>query len=73
MNFEQIQWTKVFSRMLGLVVMEGMTLSGHPSIINKIILFSVTKNEHAWKIAEMFRIVAQYMESNQEICDALVN
>ena len=34
MNFEQILWNKVFCMMFGLVVMEGMTLSGHLSNIN---------------------------------------
>ena len=36
MNFEQILWNKVFCRMFGLVVMEGMTPSGHLSNINEI-------------------------------------
>ena len=38
MNFGLNQWNKVFSRMLGFDVIEVMTLSGHPSIINKILL-----------------------------------
>ena len=36
MNFGQNLLNKVFFRMFDLVVMEGMTLSGHPSIINKM-------------------------------------
>ena len=29
MNFEQIQWNKVFCRMYGLAVIEVMTMSGY--------------------------------------------
>ena len=36
MNFEQIQSNKVFCRVLGLVVIEVMTLSGHLSNIDEI-------------------------------------
>ena len=36
MNFEQILWNKVFFWMFGLVVIEGLTLSGHLSNINEI-------------------------------------
>ena len=36
MNFEQIQWNKVFCRIYGLAVIEVMTLSGHLSNIDEI-------------------------------------
>ena len=36
MNFEQMQWNKVFYRMYVLAVIEVMSLSGHLSNINKI-------------------------------------
>ena len=54
MNFEQILWNKVFCRMFGLVVMEGMTLSGHPLIINKIGRFL---NSNSKQIKKEFWIV----------------
>ena len=38
MNFEQILLNKVFCRMFGLIVIEGMALSGQPWIINEIVL-----------------------------------
>ena len=41
MNFEQIQLNKVFCRMHGLVVIEGMNLSGHLSNIDEIFEFFV--------------------------------
>ena len=36
LNFEQIQWNKIFHRMYGLAVNLIMSVSGHPSIINEI-------------------------------------
>ena len=40
MNFEQIQWNKVFCRMYGLAMIEVMTMSGHLSNIDEI-FFSI--------------------------------
>ena len=37
LNFEQIQWNKIFHRMYGLAVNIIMSVSGHPSIINEIV------------------------------------
>ena len=36
MNFEQIQWNKVFCRMYGFAMIEVMTLSGHLLNIGEI-------------------------------------
>ena len=41
MNFEQIQWNKVFCRIYGLAVIEVMTLSGHLSNIDEIVRLCV--------------------------------
>ena len=41
MNFGQNLWNKVFCRMLGLVVIEVMTSSGHLSNINEITISSL--------------------------------
>ena len=41
LNLEQLQYNKLFGRMYGLDVMEVMTMSGHPSIINKKISFDL--------------------------------
>jgi hypothetical protein len=40
-NFEQIQWNKVFCRMYGLAVIEVMTMSGHLSNIDEITSLSL--------------------------------
>ena len=39
MNFGLNLWNKAVCRMHGLVVIEGMTLSGHPWIINEIYIY----------------------------------
>ena len=50
MNFEQILLNKDFCMMFGLVVIEGMTLSGHPWIINEIgIYFCVDHKKSKFK------------------------
>ena len=38
MNFEQIQWNKVFCRMCGFAVIEVMTMSRHLSNIDEKIM-----------------------------------
>ena len=47
MNFEQILLNKVFCRLFGLVVIEGMTPSGHLSNINEIM------NSHSERISTL--------------------
>ena len=37
MNFEQIQWNKVFCSMYGLAMIEVMTMSGHLSNSDEIL------------------------------------
>ena len=53
MNFGLNLWNKAVCRMHGLVVIEGMTLSGHPWIINQMImncnLWQLICHSNYWK------------------------
>ena len=70
MNFGLNLWNKAFCRMHGLVVIEGMTLSGHPWIINEIriqiIWYVHNKNRNQW--VSTINIFWIYLQKKNYIC-----